>query len=103
MVQTTQYYKLCRAVTSVKPLKLARVMNVFHFFAVAHRLCYEVKVRTLCTMFCKGYSLQGTRERIKTQKRCFGATEPLDENNSVKLLRLLCDVISALRDPEARS
>lgn len=75
----------------------------FISFAVAHRLCYEVKVRTLCGMFCKGYSLQGNRERTKTQEYCFGATEPLDESNSVKLFRFLCDVISALWDTEARS
>lgn len=65
-------------------------MNDFHSFAVAHGQCYEVKLRILCGMFCKGYSLQGTRGRIMTQERCFGAPEALDESSSVQLLRFLC-------------
>lgn len=66
------------------------------FFAVAHRLCNEVKARSLCITFCKGCSLQGTRGRTMTQECCFGATEPLDESDSVQLLRVSCDVISGL-------
>lgn len=64
-------YKLCGAVTSVKPPKLAQVMNVFNSFAVAHRTVLWGRSEDV-----QGLSLQGTRGRTMAQERCFGATEP---------------------------
>lgn len=104
MVQATQYLwrydRLCSAVTSVKPLKGARVLHAA--FAAARRLFYGLQREHPVQHALQGLFPPGN-QRTQEQERWFGATELLDESNYAKLLRFPCGMMWSLMLLRSRS